>query len=186
MSCAGSAWCWHRLPRVESTSSALQVPRDACQLLFSCAKLTALQLGLKDIEVIPSNFAEDLSKTMEPLEYVHQTASEKALDVYKREVDNGDLGIIIAADTVIISHGGNIIEKPRNPQHHLEMLKKLRDEGSHKVATAVVVMRPLVNPVDPGYRMETRVEETTVRFDPKGSPPLSPSSPDSQPPLNLR
>ncbi|CAI6339254.1 unnamed protein product [Periconia digitata] len=124
-------------------------------------------LGLTNVEVIPSNFAEDLPKTLAPHEYVQRTASEKAVEVYKREVDNGDLGIVIAADTVIISHTGQIMEKPRNPQHHLEMLKKLRDEGTHQVATAVVVMRPLVNPVDPGYRMESRVESTTVKFDPK-------------------
>ncbi|PVH91751.1 Maf-domain-containing protein [Periconia macrospinosa] len=124
-------------------------------------------LGLTNVEVIPSNFAENLPKTMDPHEYVHKTASEKAMDVYMREVDNGDLGIVIAADTVIISRDGQIMEKPRNPQHHLEMLKRLRDDGSHQVATAVVAMRPLVNPVEPGYRLETRVESTTVKFDSK-------------------
>jgi septum formation protein len=48
------------------------------------------------------------------------------------------------------------------------MLKMLRDQGEHKVMTAVVVMRPLEVAVDPGYRMETHVEETTVKFDPAG------------------
>ncbi|KAF1955231.1 Maf-domain-containing protein [Byssothecium circinans] len=123
-------------------------------------------LGLTNVEIIPSNFSENLSHTIAPYEYVLQTAQQKALDVYKREIDNGELGLVIAADTIIISHRGIIMEKPRNPQHHLEMLKKLRDEGSHQVATAVVVMRPLVNPVDPGYRMEVHTESTTVKFDP--------------------
>jgi septum formation protein len=100
---------------------------------------------------------------------VLQTAQAKAIDVYQREVDVDDnLGLVIAADTVIISHNGVVMEKPRNPQHHLEMLKQLRDEGPHQVATAVVVMRPLVNPVDPGYRMEVHTESTTVKFDGKG------------------
>lgn len=49
------------------------------------------------------------------------------------------------------------------------MLKMLRDEGAHKVATAVAVMKPLENPVDPGYRMETHVEITSVKFDPNGA-----------------
>jgi septum formation protein len=49
------------------------------------------------------------------------------------------------------------------------MLKMLRDEGSHKVATAVVVMKPLENPIDPGYAMETHVEMTSVKFDPNGA-----------------
>lgn len=46
------------------------------------------------------------------------------------------------------------------------MLQMLRDEGTHKVATAVAIMKPFENPVDPGYRMETHVEMTTVKFDP--------------------
>lgn len=48
------------------------------------------------------------------------------------------------------------------------MLKMLRDEGAHKVATAVAVMKPFENPIDPGYAMETHVEMTSVKFDPNG------------------
>ena len=47
------------------------------------------------------------------------------------------------------------------------MLKVLRDQnmGWHKVYTAVVVMAPLDSLADPGYAMETHVEETAVKFD---------------------
>jgi septum formation protein len=45
------------------------------------------------------------------------------------------------------------------------MLKMLRDEGIHKVFTAVALMKPLESAKDPGYRMETHVEETAVKFD---------------------
>jgi septum formation protein len=47
------------------------------------------------------------------------------------------------------------------------MLKLLRDQsnGWHKVYTAVVAMAPLESAVDPGYAMETHVEETAVKFD---------------------
>ena len=45
----------------------------------------------------------------------------------------------------------------------------LRDEGEHKVMTAVAVMKPLESAVDPGYAMETHVEETTVKFDSTGT-----------------
>ncbi|KAF2276976.1 Maf-domain-containing protein [Westerdykella ornata] len=126
------------------------------------------QIGLTNLDIVPSNFAEDLPHTLSPLEYVLQTASAKALDVYRREIDNsarGEPALIIAADTIIVTHGGRILEKPRNEKHHLEMLRMLRDEGSHKVTTAVAVMAPLESAVDPGYRMETVVEETVVRFD---------------------
>lgn len=89
-------------------------------------------------------------------------------DVYRREIDNtekGEPALIIAADTIIVSHGGKILEKPRSEVDHMQMLKMLRDEGVHKVTTAVAVMTPLESAIDPGYRMETHVEETTVKFD---------------------
>jgi hypothetical protein len=60
------------------------------------------------------------------------------------------------------------LEKPRGEADHIRMLKMLRDDGTHKVMTAMAVMKPLESAVDPGYRMETHVEETTVKFDPEG------------------
>lgn len=96
-----------------------------------------IQIGLTDIEVIPSKFAEDLDKTRyTPFEYVLQTASGKCEAVYQAEIDNSTLGepaIVIAADTVIVSYDGVIMEKPRNEEHHLTMLKELRDGQPHKV-----------------------------------------------------
>ena len=44
------------------------------------------------------------------------------------------------------------------------MLKLLRQSGHHKVYTAVVAMAPLRSARDPGYTLESTVEETTVRF----------------------
>ena len=44
------------------------------------------------------------------------------------------------------------------------MLKMLRNSGFHKVHTAVVAMAPLKSARDPGYAVESAVEETTVRF----------------------
>ncbi|KAF2758801.1 Maf-domain-containing protein [Pseudovirgaria hyperparasitica] len=134
------------------------------------------QIGLKDIECIPSDFAENLPKSsMSPFEYVLQTAIEKCNSVYAKEMDNTELGepaLVIAADTVVVSMTGRIMEKPRSEQDHINMLKSLRDsgthgidKGTHKVLTAVVVMRPLESLRDPGYRQQTFVEETTVKFD---------------------
>lgn len=126
------------------------------------------QLGLHKIDICPSQFAEDLPHSLGALNYVLETASAKAMDVYKREIDNtekGEPAIIISADTIIVSHDGRILEKPKSEKDHLGMLKMLRDQGEHKVMTAVAVMKPLESAVDPGYRMETHVEETTVKFD---------------------
>lgn len=123
------------------------------------------------IDVCPSKFAENLDHSLGALNYVLETASAKAHDVYKTEINNAERGepaIVIAADTIIVSHDGRILEKPRSEADHLSMLKMLRDQGEHKVMTAVAVMRPLESAVEPGYAMETHVEETTVKFDPTG------------------
>ncbi|KAL1795167.1 hypothetical protein ACET3X_006983 [Alternaria dauci] len=127
------------------------------------------QIGLTKIDVCPSKFAENLDHSLGALNYVLETASAKAHDVYKTEINNrerGEPAIVIAADTIVVSHAGRILEKPKNEADHIATLKMLRDEGEHKVMTAVAVMRPLESAIDPGYAMETHVEETTVKFDP--------------------
>lgn len=48
------------------------------------------------------------------------------------------------------------------------MLKMLRDTDVHKVYTAVCLMKPMEEAKDPGYDMETCVEETIVKFDDTG------------------
>ncbi|TKA53263.1 hypothetical protein B0A49_11278, partial [Cryomyces minteri] len=59
-----------------------------------------------------------------------------------------------------------ILEKPRSEKEHIATLKGLRDSGWHKVYTAVACMAPLESARDPGYALETHVEETAVKFDP--------------------
>ncbi|KAL3467484.1 inosine triphosphate pyrophosphatase-like protein [Aspergillus heterothallicus] len=126
-------------------------------------------LGLPNIEIIPSDFAEDLPHTMQPIEYVLATATQKAEYVYKREILNeekGEPALILAADTIVVeTQSGAILEKPRSEAHHIAMLKSLRDARDHKVFTAIVAMAPLSSARDPGYAVETAIEETNVRFD---------------------
>lgn len=126
------------------------------------------EVGLTGIEIIPSTVPEAFPKSLSPFEYVLQTAVQKATTVYTAELDNpklGDPALVIAADTIVISNTGQILEKPRSEAEHIAMLKSLRDEGRHQVFTAVAVMAPLESARDPGYAQETVVEETTVRFD---------------------
>ena len=125
------------------------------------------QIGLHNLEVIPSTAPENLPKSLSPFEYVLQTATQKALTVYKEQIDSlkGEPTLILAADTVVVSSKGEILEKPRSEAHHISMLKGLRDTGVHKVFTAVAVMSPLESAKDPGYALETAVEETAVKFD---------------------
>ena len=126
-----------------------------------------LQVGLTQLEVIPSTVPEAFPKSLSPFEYVLQTATQKATTVYGAEVNNEALGepsLVIAADTVVVSSMGQILEKPRSEADHIAMLKNLRASGLHKVFTGVAVIAPLESARDPGYALETIVEETTVRF----------------------
>lgn len=126
-------------------------------------------LGLPNIEIIPSTEPEDFPKTMAPIEYVLATATKKAQTVYVQEANNeekGEPALILAADTIVVDIvRGTILEKPRSEAEHFAMLKDLRTAGDHKVYTAIVVMVPLVSARQPGYAMETHIEETDVRFD---------------------
>ncbi|CAI7677451.1 unnamed protein product [Penicillium pancosmium] len=126
-------------------------------------------LGLPNIEIIPSNAEENLPKSLAPFEYVLGTATKKARAVYAQEVDNeekGEPALILAADTVVVdTTTGSILEKPRSEAHHVTMLRALRDARDHKVYTALVAMAPLQSARQPGYALESFVEETSVRFD---------------------
>ncbi|CAK1356894.1 Maf-like protein [Cercospora beticola] len=130
------------------------------------------QIGLSNLEIIPASVPEDKDKGLGPFEYVLETASQKCMNVYQTTIDDGkDKGgepaLVIAADTVVASHFGEILEKPKNEKDHFQTLKMLRDQnnGWHKVYTAVVCMAPLESLMDPGYAIETHVEETQVKFD---------------------
>src|ERR1700753_2368954 len=113
------------------------------------------QIGIRDLEIIPSSFEEDFSKTSQsPLQYVLNTATEKVMRVYNQEINNTEKGeptLVIAADTIVVSHHGDILEKPRSMKEHISMLKMLRDTGTHRVYTAVACMKPLEREEDPGY-----------------------------------
>jgi MAF protein len=145
------------------------------------------QLGLTDIEVRPSTKPEDLSKdALGPFEYVAATARQKCLDVYSKLVsgedeadkqqgggdgktdDDGkekeDPAVVIAADTIIVTRDGRILEKPPSEAAHVRMLQHLRDTRVHKVLTAVCVVAPKRDASHPGYAMASHIEETRVYF----------------------
>jgi septum formation protein len=126
-------------------------------------------LGLPNLEIIPCTEPENLPHTLSPFEYVLGTATKKAQTIYLQEVNNeskGEPALILAADTIVVNpQTGAILEKPRSEAHHIAMLQDLRDARDHKVYTALVVMVPLASARQPGYAMETAVEETAVRFD---------------------
>ncbi|KAK6338690.1 hypothetical protein TWF696_009502 [Orbilia brochopaga] len=130
-------------------------------------KALLAQIGLKNVDVVPSTFAEDLDKSRyTAIEYVMETAQEKCMGVYKAEIDSDDEpALVLAADTIICSYAGAVVEKPLGFRDHVDMLRGLRDAEPHKVITAVCVMAPLADGAAPGYAIETHVEETIVKFD---------------------
>lgn len=86
---------------------------------------------------MPSTFAEDLDKaTYTPWGYVLETATRKCQEVYGRVTSNEDAvepALVLAADTVVVAHNGEVLEKPQNEAQHLQMLMMLRDGEPHKV-----------------------------------------------------
>lgn len=127
------------------------------------------ELGFTNIQAVPSNFPENLSQEdYAPFEYPIATATQKALAVYKREVnDKMSPELVVAADTVV-ELDGFIVEKPRDIEHHVNTLKQLRDsERPHRVYTGVVAIIPYEKPVLPGYALDSAlgVSEVTFRKD---------------------
>lgn len=97
------------------------------------------------------------------------TANQKCLNVYETAVASQDPSspepaLVIAADTIIVSRDGRILEKPRNRAEHVRMLRHLRDTRVHTVMTAVCVLAPREDARYPGYAVETHTEETKVYF----------------------
>ncbi|KAH8197416.1 hypothetical protein TruAng_008393 [Truncatella angustata] len=129
-------------------------------------KALLAQVGLTDLEVVPSAKPEDLSKeVLGPYEYVASTARMKCLDVYTSAIKQGkEPDVVISADTIIVTREGKILEKPSSEQAHIRMLKHLRDTRFHKVLTAVCCMAPKEEPTHPGYEISSYTEETKVYF----------------------
>lgn len=140
-------------------------------------KALLAQVGLKDLEILPSTKPEDLSKKeYTPHEYVSATARQKCLDVYESALKTqaelaeskaetpADPELVIAADTVIVTKDGRILEKPRSEADHVRMLRHLRDTRMHRVLTAVVCVAPKADASHPGYEIASHTEETRVFF----------------------
>lgn len=72
--------------------------------------------------------------------------------------------LVIAADTIIVSREGRILEKPSSEAAHIRMLQHLRDTRVHRCLTAVCAVAPKLDATHPGYEIRTHVEESKVFF----------------------
>ncbi|ROW07701.1 hypothetical protein VMCG_03497 [Cytospora schulzeri] len=136
------------------------------------------RVGLNKLEIQPSTKPENLHKdAYTPYEYVSATARQKGMDVYETAVaaqakaveakdpnPPAEPDLVIAADTIIVTRDGRILEKPKSEQEHVRMLKHLRDTRVHKVLTAVVCLAPKADASHPGYEIAAHTEETKVFF----------------------
>lgn len=94
------------------------------------------QLGLTNVEIVPSTFPETLNKTLySPVDYVQSTCLGKTYELLGRApaILHTDKDLLICADT-IIEFDGTILEKPASVEAAVEMLKSLSN-NTHTVHT---------------------------------------------------
>lgn len=92
------------------------------------------QLGL-EFEICVSDVEEKVTETI-PSKMVEELSFQKAEAVFRQI--QGDV-LVIGADTVV-ALDGEILGKPKNPQHAAEMLQSLQDR-EHQVYTGVTLFQ---------------------------------------------
>lgn len=105
-----------------------------------------LMLGI-DLVVRPSHIPEIRASGELPVEYSTRLAREKAARVA------GDL--VLGADTIVVLDE-EILEKPENERHALEILRRLQGR-THEVVTTVALRH------DGGIRVATDITRVTFR-----------------------
>lgn len=102
------------------------------------------------VQVIPSNIPEEPHSGESPVAYSLRLAGAKASQV------PGDP--VLGADTIVVL-GREILEKPRDADHALEILRKLQGQ-THEVVTSVALLS--------GGALRNRTDITRVTFRPAG------------------
>lgn len=118
-------------------------------------------------EVIPPRFPETLSKAAwpRPQDYARETATGKAREVAARvaQEDPETPTVVIGADTVV-AVDGRILEKPRDREDALGMLRSLSGK-QHSVITGVAIVT-WGGLGGPAQEVRAFHEETRVTFSP--------------------
>ena len=111
------------------------------------------QIGVA-FRVVPAEIDESVIEDETPEDYTSRLAVGK-VEAVVREVGNGQ--IVLGADTTVVL-GGDILGKPLNEDHAVEMLQALSGR-SHEVFTAVAV-------ADRCGRIDQVINVTEVEFAP--------------------
>ena len=75
-----------------------------------------------------------------PKAMVRRLAQEKALEVWKTTLKLGDSGLIIAADTTVVSPDEKNLGKPRDEKEAIRMVKSLEGR-THRVYTGYAIVK---------------------------------------------
>lgn len=110
------------------------------------------QMGLTEFQIHPAAAEEVAPPGLTPPELVQALALHKAREVAQTHAQSGDL--VIGADTIVVLDG-QVLGKPRDEAHALEMLTALAGRPHH-VYTGVAVLQD--------GRELAQVEDTTVWF----------------------
>ncbi|XP_069130446.1 probable bifunctional dTTP/UTP pyrophosphatase/methyltransferase protein isoform X1 [Argopecten irradians] len=129
-------------------------------------------------DVVPSTFEENIDKSIPPIDYVRETAKQKALEVAQRLcVGEGSPDLIISADTVVMQDN-LIFEKPKDRQDAFNMIMRFSGR-KHSVCTGVTLLCPATSTVFTGSKVDgyenllmTQFHETTDVMMAKLSPDI--------------
>ena len=124
------------------------------------------QAGISNFEVSPSNFKEDLDKSLfTPLEYVIKTSEGKVKDKIeemKLDLSKQDTRpiLLITADTIVTLEG-EVFEKPESNEHAFSMIKRFSGK-THQALTSVWVT--IISADGKLLKQKNFTESTDVRF----------------------
>ncbi|KAI1136032.1 Maf/Ham1 [Hypoxylon sp. FL0543] len=151
------------LPNLEVRPSSK--PEDLSKAALGPWAYVSATAQQKALDVYATLVDEAATKQSEPLPPPQPTSSDPAANADPAaDRSRKDPDLVIAADTVIVTRDGAILEKPGSAEAHVKMLRHLRDTRSHRVLTAVCCVAPRADAQHPGYAMAAHVEETRVLF----------------------
>lgn len=114
---------------------------------------------LFDVHV--ANIVEEARPGEKPEDYVLRNAREKGLAVMQKLPSGSDEKIIISADTIVVSPGNQILEKPSGPADALRMLRLLQS-NTHFVFTGFALVNKSSGTVFHQELVKTKVKFRTV------------------------
>jgi septum formation protein len=117
-------------------------------------------------EVLPADIAELAREGEAPSELAERLATEKALAVARR-VGPAPSRLVLGADTIVVVDD-DVLGKPRDTDHALELLERLTGRG-HRVVTGIAVvdsatLRVASRSVESGVTMRRASREELVSY----------------------